>query len=234
MRECFDTLAALGAYLRAQQECRAQWVSFTLKGQRTDAQLHQALDMLLPMVQRSSRRVWRERGGHRVTMTLRYRDGVRMADAYRSGDRSALTLQEQAALARAETIVQEHDTLEKLQGYLAEHVTYENPRVGARYSQIVGCVCALEEGGANCQGISDAMYLLGTLAGYPMGYQQGWNQQGAHLWNTVQIRERTWALDATYAVVHGAGEPVLLNAQACRMRGLRWEKWAETAEIVLD
>lgn len=235
MRPCFDTVELLGVYLRRQQEKRAGWVSFRLKGQRTDAQLHALLDQLLPMAQRSSRRIWRERDGHTVTMTIRYRDGVRLADAWRDHAQDKLFLKEQAVLVRAQEIVRMHPTLEQLQQYLAAHVCYENTRQGTvRYGEIVSCITALEEGKANCQGISDAMYLLGTLAGYRMGYQQGYNPQGAHLWNTVMLMEKTYALDATFALSCGDECAVTLDRQACIDRGLRWECWAEEKKITGD
>lgn len=235
MREKFVSLAELEAFLRQCQAERREWVSFQLTGQRTDRQLHQALDQMMPMVQRTSRRIWRERNGHAVTMTLCYRDGVRLADAWRRGETDRLTEEEKNALDRAWKIVQAYPAMEGLAAYLAQHVAYENPKRGsARYSQIVSGITALVEECANCQGISDAMYLLGTLAGYEMGYQQGWNPRGEHLWNTVRMDGRYYALDVTRAVAQKSACVPLMDENACREAGLRWEMWAETAKLTAD
>lgn len=235
MREKFASLAELRAFLRQCQAERREWVSFQLMGQQTDPQLHQALDQMLPMAQRTSRRIWRDRNGHAVTMTLCYRDGVRLADAWRRKETHCLTEEEKAALDCAWKIVRANPTVEGMAAYLMKHIAYENPKRGsARYSQIVSGITALVEGCANCQGISDAMYLLGTLAGYEMGYQQGWNPRGEHLWNTVRMDVRYYALDVTRAVAQESACVQMMGENACREVGLRWEIWAETAKLTAD
>lgn len=235
MRRSFDTLAELREAMDAWQQERAGWISFHLKGRRSDAQLHHQLDMLLPLVQRSSRRVWRERDGHTVTMTLHYRDGVRLADACRTGCMHSLAEDERKLLAQAEEIVRCYSTLEAIQAYLVKRVVYENPKRGfGRYGEIVSCKAVLAEGCGNCQGISDAVYLLGTLAGYRMGYQMGWNENGVHLWNTVAAQEGCYALDVTCAVSHPEEKDVLLSKKQCVKRGLRWEEWAESCQILAE
>lgn len=232
MRETFETLSALGEHLRLCQARRRGGVSFRLMGQRTDAQLHQALDRMLPMVQRSSRRVWRERGGHAVTMTLHYRDGVRLADAWRRGDIACLTAEERLALLTAQEIARTQADLQAMAAQLARQVSYENPRRGsARYGRIVSGITALNEGRANCQGISDAIYLIGTVAGYAMGYQQGHNPQGEHLWNTVALNGACYALDVTAEVGRDAPVCPLMDGKVCWERGLRWENWAESCRL---
>lgn len=232
MYEMFETWSALGEYLRLCQMQRRGWVSFHLMGQQTDRQLHQTLDQMLPMVQRTSRRVWRERSGHRVTMTLHYRDGVRLADAWRRGETIRLTDAEKRALNRAQEIARANSTLDGMAAELAQRVVYENAKQGSgRYGQIVSGITALNEGCANCQGVSDAMYLIGTVAGYTMGYQQGYNPQGAHLWNTVEMDGACYALDITAQVGQDAPQCALMDASACRKRGLRWEKWAESCRL---
>lgn len=235
MHEMFETWSALGAYLRLCQMERRGRVSFRLMGQQTDQQLHQALDQMLPMVQRTSRRVWRERGGHRVTMTLHYRDGVRLADAWCRGDIAALTEEERLTLQHAQEIARTQPDLQAMAAHLARQVTYENPRRGsARYGRIVSGITALNEGCANCQGISDAMYLIGTVAGYAMGYQQGRNPQGEHVWNTVEMDGACYALDVTAEAGRDAPVCPLMDGKACRERGLRWENWAESCRLAGD
>lgn len=228
MRPCFEDLPSLGRYLHGVQERRETLTAFRLAGQMTETQLHQALDDMTPLIQRSSRRLWREREGYRVTMTMQYREGVRLAGG------QAQTEQERAALTLARRIVQERSGLKDIAAWLAEHVTYENPRPGfRRYSEIVGCVCALMEGRANCQGISDAMYLLGSLAGYEMTLRQGRNGRGNHLWSMVRVEGVWYALDVTPCAAQGE-EIVLMDEKSARAHGLVWENWAGPEESAAD
>ena len=235
-RPVFQDLPALGRWLRAQQAARATLVRFGIKTGMALPQLHQALDMMLPLVQRHSRRITRERDGYTVTAALRYREGVRLADAWKTGAADSLPEKERSALARAEALVRDaKGALPALQAALASAIAYECPKVGSsRYGEIVGAVCALTEGKANCQGVSDAMYLLGTMAGHEMACQAGWNAQGPHLWNLVHLPQGWYAMDVTYAVVHGGAEAVFLGENACRKREMRLESWAEAEELAAD
>lgn len=238
MEEAFTDLAALGVYLARAQEQRTSRVAFRLEADLSLAQLHRALDMLLPMVQRHTRHVRRDRRGYTVTSTLGYRTGVRLADARRAGDLSRLTDDERAALACAETMLRPipralppEERLLRLAGSLAARVCYFSPEPGRPgYAGAVDAAGALVQGRANCQGVSDGMYLLGAMAGLDMGYQAGWNRHGPHLWNTVRITGAWYALDVT-AALGAPGSVLLLDEKACQARGLGWERWAEAASI---
>ncbi|MGN0762781.1 MAG: hypothetical protein ACI4MK_05315, partial [Aristaeellaceae bacterium] len=105
MEEVFADLTALGRYLARVQEQRLTCVSFRLEADLSLPQMHRALDMLLPMVQRHTRHIRRDRQGYAVTARLGYRTGVRLADAWRADDLSRLTAEERLTLTCAEGIL---------------------------------------------------------------------------------------------------------------------------------
>lgn len=238
MEEVFADLTALGDYLARAQEQRLTRVAFRLEADLSLPQMHRALDMLLPMVQRHTRCIRRDRQGYAVTARLGYRTGVRLADAWRTGDLSRLTAEERLTLACAEGILRQvprglppEEQILRLAGILAARVTYCCPPTGRPgYAAVVDAAGALLHCRANCQGISDGMYLLGAMAGLDMGYQAGWNRHGPHLWNTVRLGGAWYILDATAALLDPSGIAVM-DARTSLARGLRWESWAEIFPI---
>ncbi|MGN0778299.1 MAG: hypothetical protein ACI4MJ_04060 [Aristaeellaceae bacterium] len=238
MQEVLTSLTALGAYLTQAQQARKQHLSFRVEMPLTLPQLHQALDMLLPMVQRHTRHIRRDRSGYAVNVTLGYRTGVHLLDAWQHGGLSGLTKDERTSLSNAERIVAHAapagpaDRLPlRLASALARRIDYCSPPHGRPgYADIVDAVAALHHGRANCQGISDGMYLLGSMAGLCMGYQWGWNLHGPHLWNVVRMPTGWYALDVT-AALQQPESVVLMDKAACRAQHLRWEGWAEWPQI---
>lgn len=238
MEEVYADLTALGDYLARVQEQRLTRLAFRLEADLSLPQMHRALDMLLPMVQRHTRCIRRDRQGYAVTATLGYRTGVRLADAWRTGDLSHLTAKEHLTLTCGEGILRQvpralppEEWLPRLTGILASRVNYRCPLPGRPgYAAVVDAAGALVRGQANCQGISDGMYLLGSMAGLDMGYKAGWNRHGPHLWNTVRLDGAWFFLDAT-AALRESGSAALLDERASLESGLRWERWAETVPV---
>ncbi len=233
MEEVFADLTALGMYLARAQEQRLTRVAFRLEEDLSLPQLHRALDMLLPMVQRHTRHLRRDRQGFTVRAVLGYRTGVRLADAWCACDPARLTAEERDTLARAEGILRRiprglpaQERLIHLAGMLACRTSYVCPPPGrSGYASVVDASGALLRGQANCQGVSDGMYLLGSMAGLDMGYQAGWNRHGPHLWNTVRLDSVRYDLDVT-AALSDPGRIALMDEDACRARGLQWDGWA--------
>lgn len=201
------TTEALREWLAAAQERRETRLNFTVQSALSDGQLRDLLDQLLPMAQERAAQLRRERNGHwRVTLRLRYRTGVRIADAWRDGNERGLSPEEQTALAKALAMVDlarqdgPHSIALARQLFDAAHAcaVYDNPPLGtAAHSQVVSAVSALIGGRANCQGFSDAYYLLGTLAGFRVGYQAGFKDRLPHLRNIILLEGRWQTVDAT-------------------------------------
>lgn len=232
----FTAPEPLGLHLRQLQALRQTRIALTIGRPMADRcsipRLRTLLDMLLPLVQSRSGVVRRERDGSwYVQLTLRYREGVRMADAWQAGDVSALTEAECAALAQAQAMICPCLSLpeQARARYLLEQVrslaVYDNPPRGcAACAPVIGAAGVLRSGHANCQGYSDLFFLLARLAGLTVTCQAGWKHREAHLWNLLRLEGRWLAVDAT------SGGLCMTRAE-CLRRGLRWERWAEAAPL---
>ena len=102
----------------------------------------------------------------------------------------------------------------------------------------VSAAFALTHGWANCQGYSDAFYLLAGMAGFEVGFQNGYNAGVLHAWNTVELGGQWYVVDVSTADVAGdlvapeIGVYTLFNAGRDRCAGaLSWDPVWETADI---
>lgn len=86
-----------------------------------------------------------------------------------------------------------------LHDYIAANVRYELAEEGSFHDTAEG---ALLYGVAECDGYSDAFYLLCSLAGLEVGFQHGDTIDSAddstHLWNTIRINGRWFFVDMTW------------------------------------
>ncbi len=144
---------------------------------------------------------------------IEYRVAVRLAYAYRHGN-VTLTAREQATLQKAASIVQAapagilererylHDTLCSLVTYYTDNEAYDEK------DQAVG---ALLNGMADCDGYSEAFYLLCQMAGIPARFQHGDTYDKTdradvtHMWNLVQINGAWLMVDVTWDDADSAG-----------------------------
>ena len=245
----------LGVLLRSAQEKRAERVKCQLApafaAQHGEGQLRAMIDLLLHMAQGRRLHMHRQRDGSLLMgVDIRYREGVRMADAARNGDLSRLTPREQEALVLAREVAEQavrtaadkRSRLHWLFVWLSCHVQYENLVPGALgYAELVGATGALLNGRANCQGFADAYALLCALAGMQCTYQCGWSGKGTHLWNAVHTDAGWYAVDSSRGsrLLRQSGEAAmnaafLMDRGACAALGLRWDQWMETAPVVME
>lgn len=148
---------------------------------------------------------------HLITLNeLQLYPGYAIALAERSGDFSSLSPRElelrdaslklAAALKRSdprETALQIHD-------WICEHVVYTVDDAMEEDDNAIG---AILNGEANCDGYSDAFYLLGTLAGLNVRYQYGDTycrderinpEESKHLWNLIEFDGSWRIVDVTW------------------------------------
>lgn len=200
----------LRGWLEAAQQRRETRLSFAVPSPLSDRQLRDQLDLGLPMVQDRSAQLRRDRSGiWHVTLHLRYRAGVRIADAWHSDSMNALSLEERTTLSRALAMVEAARQDAPSPYLLARRLfdaaracaVYDNPAIGtAAYGQVISAVSALLGGRANCQGFSDAYYLLGTLAGLRVDYQAGFKDRVPHLRNTLLLDGHWESVDVTAGI----------------------------------
>ena len=176
----FDTWWETAEYLRSCTQDRAKEIRFTLSEpealtmQKSD--LRQEFLQMAPLMSRLYASIDYDRNSVKVVITPVYRAGVRMLDAWRTGDESALSHQERSALDEAEAIV------ERLQARYSSSLELERAIFDELCAQLtfnemlekepgedapgVSAAFALTHGWANCQGYSDAFYLLAGMAGF--------------------------------------------------------------------
>lgn len=201
----------LAAYLAEAQEARRTEVRFELTAELsarlTDRQLTEALMTDLPMAQGVMRRIVRSRGkGTQVSLRLRYRDGIRLAELA-AEDPALLTDLEREALDKARGIAaeamrssSEEERFASVHAWLCGHVTYVHTEPGRKgYERLVSAVGALLDGQANCQGFADALYLLCRLCGIAAAYRCGRGEKLLHVWNAVRLNGEWREADASKA-----------------------------------
>ena len=145
-----------------------------------------------------------------VRISIEYCDAVRMVDAYRSGDLSGLSAEEQQCLAMAvEAATQlramygDALSLEKaIYDLICRNVTYRNypDTTSVEFSRVVTVPSAMLEGVGNCQAYARMFYLLGTLCGLKVGFLSGWyadHDEGQHIWNTIELNGQLYMVDVT-------------------------------------
>lgn len=207
--ESFASAPDMASYLFDCVDRREESIAFTLTGAfalTDDAELEEMLDDICSKVN------WRaytfERSGSRTDVSVRlwYRPGVRMLDAWRSGNTDALTSDEIACLQKAESILaQLRGTagsdlkMEKaIHDYLCRTITYTAGESLNATDGVTTATWALLRGTANCQGYSDAFYLLGNMAGLDVDFMCGLDGTQEHIWNVIRLDGKQYIVDVTH------------------------------------
>lgn len=139
---------------------------------------------------------------------IEYRKAVRILNAHRSGDTSGLTDRERQTLDEAKRIVSSAPAgiLERerfLHDTLCTRITYQTD--DESYNEKDQAIGALLNGKADCDGYSEAFYLLSNLAGIPARFQHGdtlaksdADKDITHMWNQVFINGAWLMIDVTW------------------------------------
>jgi len=136
--------------------------------------------------------------------------GERMVDAYFRDDTQLLSQDEKKALKIAIQMVEEaksqvsndwelelliHDMLAERITYSNADIYYESPEDQPRHLSAIG---ALLDGEANCQGYTDAFYVLATIAGFEVGRLSVETDKDPHMVNTICLDRKWYVVDLTY------------------------------------
>lgn len=136
-----------------------------------------------------------------------YYAGARVAHAYLNNDTSALSSEEKKLYNEAVSILKNimkkptdlqkeyyiHDVVINRAKYEAVNFEGLKPNEIPRGKSALG---VLLDHNANCQGFSDAFYMLCRMAGLKAGIWDG-NCGGGHTWNTIELNGRTYFVDTT-------------------------------------
>lgn len=161
--------------------------------------------------------------------------GTRISEAYLRDDTSFLTADELEvyyAVTEAlmdfsdENIEDEYDEELFLCKFLDNWVSYKTADYslvnGRKMPRFVTAIGAFLDNKANCQGYSDAFYMLGNMYGFEVGRIVGTtNGGGLHMWNTITFKDgKTYMVDVTWEdaeinfnKVGKVGDNIYFNAQ---------------------
>ena len=153
----------------------------------------------------------------RALYQLEYYPGTKVIHAYRTNNPSLLTADEKRLYNLAVQIVNEamrqptilrrelfiHDAITSRATYYSDAKRMTTDKAMPRFVTAIG---ALLDGRANCQGYSDAFYMLGNMCGFNVGKINGsthGDTSGAqtenHMWNTIKFDNgKTYFVDVTW------------------------------------
>lgn len=127
--------------------------------------------------------------------------GTRVANAYRSGDTSNLTMEEANLYNIAVGIVNEankHSSEVEKARYIHDVICDSVCQYKDENERNETAIGALIDHYAQCGGYSDAFYLLGRMAGLNVRRINGQFDGGWHFWNTITLSDgRTYCVDVT-------------------------------------
>ncbi|MBR1647264.1 MAG: hypothetical protein IJ685_10885 [Selenomonadaceae bacterium] len=149
---------------------------------------------------------WTDYGNGRILYEITNYPGERVAWAYTHNDTSFLSNEEKNLYNVAVQIVNDakkfssdllyqelylHDAITSRAEYYTEN---PQPKL-ARFQSALG---ALIDGKANCQGYSDAFYMLATMCGLQADKVCGYGDDEAHTWNTISFGNESYFVDVTW------------------------------------
>lgn len=248
MQAEIDSWADLALWLqKAQQERRMHMscrLSPVLTARCSASEMESFLTLHLPLAQGYAHQLVRQRNGEgELRLHIRWRDGLRLLSAYRAGRTEKLSADDQNALKKAMEIAaatrqaDPETQIRVIYMTLCQDLTYINTAPGrVGYEALVGAVGALNGGCANCQGFSDAFFLIAGLAGLTVRHVIGRRGHGLHMWNAVQTQRGWMYLDVSRgARLLAAGEDPLatLMKTADEMREMEFS-WDAEANLTVS
>jgi len=161
-------------------------------------------------------------GNKLLRVSATYYPGQRIVYAWRTGDDSILSADEKEAMKTAKSLVAKAKKKSKksmdrelyLYNWLCNHVKYDSPNMNVpteQYLQLrqLTCLGALLDGKANCQGYTDAFYVLGTMAGFDVckigGDGRGDDGLEPHSWNGIMLDGKLYIVDVTFGDADNLG-----------------------------
>lgn len=203
----FHTLEDAAAYLYQQLEDLSDQVRFHI-GEIPDEDFYGKLRNMYPF-QTASPSYFDEDKLITILGT-EYYTGDKILHAWEHQDMTMLNEEEQQVLELALDLVSQAEAeteneleLERwLHDWLCTKVIYESPDMDVNaldYIQLreLNCIGAMLDGKANCQGYTDAFYLLGNLAGLEVRRLSGDAGEG-HIWNMVIMNDQWYIVDCTF------------------------------------
>lgn len=133
--------------------------------------------------------------------------GERVAYAYLHNDISFLDAEEiqlyNVAVEIVDAAKRDSDNFMRQELYIHDAITarttYYSEDPMPTYARFKTAIGALLDGKANCQGYSDAFYMLGTMCGFNVDKVSGYGKGNLHIWNTINFGDdRNYFVDVTF------------------------------------
>ena len=142
-----------------------------------------------------------------VIFVVYYYPGLRIADAYESGDTSQLTNDEKRVYSIVLPFIEELESIES--DLVKEQLIHDKIISSTRFKYIyfsrnqhtlrdISALGVFLNHSGNCQAHSDAFYMLGRMAGLEVGIMRGFAFGDTHMWNTIKIGENEYFVDLTF------------------------------------
>lgn len=189
----------------------------------------------------------------RLEIKLTYLPGVKVSDAYLSGDTSKLNAREKevyrVATQVADNAKREPTPMRRelyIHDYLVNTITYYTTDFTLDPSDLpefYTAIGAMMNGKANCQGYTDAFYMLGRMCGLNVDSVGGfaWNREGygGHAINTIEYDGKIYYVDVTWddLEVNGVQHPqyVYFNASYGLIgQDHFWSEWVTPPDSAME
>lgn len=180
-----------------------------------------------------------------LRVRLTWRPGVRVARAVAEDRTEELSVDEMQILQKARRILPkdilswpEIERERWIHDWLCKNIVYRGAADELSdniYDRNCSAIGAMLDGQANCQGYSDAFYMLGSLAGLTVNIQIG-SERSPHAWNVIRLGGRWYILDVTFN--DSASEPLgvpfyhVFNVPITHVKGLRdWDRGSASVPV---
>ena len=250
----FTTPEALSKYLNEQKEKNIFNISFYYNGDEeiTPQEMAQMVSCFCISYSQGD-----EKNLHTIAIT-EY-PGDRIVDAYSKNNEASLNAVERATLEKALSMLSvvkskarnEWETELYIHDMLINHITYYDEEVEAEEManatadtesdteglksspRFLTAVGALLDGKANCQGYTDAFYLLASLSGFEVGRMNVKAGDAPHVVNTILLNRNWYVVDVTF---DDLGDDLgssyrMFNAGLDQINELSWEPQNEIHKI---
>ena len=145
----------------------------------------------------------------KAVITPLYYPGTKIIACHRENQISQLTQQEKELYEKALDIVNtakaETDSPIELEAWLnrwlSQNVIYQDEEESSSENELPRhwtAFGAIMDKKANCQGFTDAFYLLASLCDFNVRYQFGFGENAGHVWNVIELDGQWYYIDTTW------------------------------------
>lgn len=176
-----------------------------------------------------------------VLYTITPYPGDKAAYAYLNEDTSGLNADELKLYDIAVNIVQQamdRPTALQRELYIHDAITEYVKHYDSSTARGKTALGVFLDGRANCQGYSDAFYMLGTMCGLDVGKMSGQTNGENHVWNTIRFDGKVYFVDTTWAdtsfSIDGTDYTIYIyfNAPAGIMKATHsWDEYYEPEDL---